>query len=323
MKCPIAFAKVEIVEAIGMQTSDSSGLADVYVTGQLGPYRFQTKIQRKTLTPKWLEEFKVPIASWEACNKLIIEVRDKDSIFDDMLGNCSVRISDLRGGQRHDKWVALENIKTGRLRLAVTIIEVELDSKNQSDGDEEEPSIVSEVTSTGSSPMVRDGTNFVSFSEDSKKLFADDIELLARQQTGGDVSISWASSKQYENPYHVFYESPRSSVSSSYSGDTSTSETRDRTDGHPHGKIHRGLRKLGLVLQQIEKNDHVQSPGTGRIKEKAIDIMKHAGKSAHSLKIALKGKIRDKFREEATESETTRIDFIQSASQRSIQERKI
>lgn len=37
--------------------------------------------------------------------------------------DCSVNINDLRGGQRHDMWLSLQNIKMGRLRLAVTILE--------------------------------------------------------------------------------------------------------------------------------------------------------------------------------------------------------
>lgn len=37
--------------------------------------------------------------------------------------HCSIDISNLRGGQRHDKWLPLENIKTGRLHLAVTVLE--------------------------------------------------------------------------------------------------------------------------------------------------------------------------------------------------------
>lgn len=63
-----------------------AGLSDPYVKGQLGPYRFQTKIQRKTLAPKWHEEFRVPISSWEVPNLLVLQVRDKDHIFDDTLG---------------------------------------------------------------------------------------------------------------------------------------------------------------------------------------------------------------------------------------------
>jgi Ca2+-dependent lipid-binding protein len=62
------------------------GLADPYVKGRLGAYRFQTKINKKTLSPKWLEEFCIPIISWDAPNFLFLQVRDKDPIFDDLLG---------------------------------------------------------------------------------------------------------------------------------------------------------------------------------------------------------------------------------------------
>lgn len=63
-----------------------AGFADPYVKGRLGPYRFTTKIQKKTLAPKWMEEFKIPISSWEAPNELSIQVWDKDRMFNDALG---------------------------------------------------------------------------------------------------------------------------------------------------------------------------------------------------------------------------------------------
>ncbi|GLT33950.1 hypothetical protein SLA2020_085020 [Shorea laevis] len=121
-KEPIAYAKVEVVEASDVKPSDLNGLADPYVKGQLGPYRFRTITQRKTLTPKWLEEFMIPICTWDSPNLLAIEVRDKDHFVDDTLGKCSVNINDLRDGQRHDMWLPLQSIKTGRLRLAVTVL---------------------------------------------------------------------------------------------------------------------------------------------------------------------------------------------------------
>lgn len=118
MKEAVAYAKVEVIEASEMKPSDlnglsstlfgsalcsishhsyfifchlhcfesSAGLADPYVKGQMGPYRFKTKIQKKTLAPKWLEEFRIPIISWESPNTLNFEVHDKDHIFDDALG---------------------------------------------------------------------------------------------------------------------------------------------------------------------------------------------------------------------------------------------
>ncbi|KAJ0798054.1 putative C2 domain-containing protein [Helianthus annuus] len=67
-KEPLAYALAEIVAASDMKCSDMNGLADPYVKGQLGAYRFRTKTQRKTLSPKWQEEFKIPITTWEIGN---------------------------------------------------------------------------------------------------------------------------------------------------------------------------------------------------------------------------------------------------------------
>ena len=36
---------------------------------------------------------------------------------------CSVNIGEFRGGQRNDMWLPLQNIKMGRLHLAITVIE--------------------------------------------------------------------------------------------------------------------------------------------------------------------------------------------------------
>jgi hypothetical protein len=112
-KDPVAYAKIEIVEAADMKPSDLngyplsvtmifvilfvcrfvsnkllyiSGFADPYVKGHLGGYRFRTKIQKKTLAPKWQEEFRIPIITWDSNNVLVIEVRDKDRFYDDILG---------------------------------------------------------------------------------------------------------------------------------------------------------------------------------------------------------------------------------------------
>ncbi|KAK6134490.1 hypothetical protein DH2020_031772 [Rehmannia glutinosa] len=114
-KEPIAYAIVEVLEAAEMKPSD--------MNGQLGPYRFRTKTMKKTLAPMWREEFKIPICTWESENMLAIEVRDKDHIFDDMMGDCCVNINEFRDGQRHDMWLPLQNIKMGRLHLAVTVTE--------------------------------------------------------------------------------------------------------------------------------------------------------------------------------------------------------
>ncbi|KAJ4765529.1 Calcium-dependent lipid-binding (CaLB domain) family protein [Rhynchospora pubera] len=125
-KPPIAYVLLEILEGADLKPSDLNGLADPYIKGKLGMFKFKTKIQRKTLCPKWMEEFKIPITSWEAPNELHLDIHDKDPIFDDFLGACSINLNELRGGERHEKWIQLKNIKMGRLRLAITVTENEI-----------------------------------------------------------------------------------------------------------------------------------------------------------------------------------------------------
>ncbi|KAI3411505.1 uncharacterized protein J3R85_017931 [Psidium guajava] len=123
VKEPVAYAKVEVIEASEMKPSDLNGLADPYVKGKLGPYIFKTKTQKKTLAPKWHEEFRIPIITWEMPNVLNLQVLDKDHFIDGDLGHCSLNINDLRDGQRHDLWLLLRNIKMGKLHLGITILE--------------------------------------------------------------------------------------------------------------------------------------------------------------------------------------------------------
>ncbi|XP_073057495.1 C2 domain-containing protein At1g53590-like [Primulina eburnea] len=122
-KEPIAHATVEILEAADMKPADLNGSADPFVKGRIGPYRFRTKTQKKTLAPKWHEEFKIPICTWESPNILVIEVVDKDFFYNDTMGDCSVSINEIRDGRRHEMWLPLKNITWGRLRLAVTVSE--------------------------------------------------------------------------------------------------------------------------------------------------------------------------------------------------------
>ncbi|KAE8720383.1 C2 domain-containing protein [Hibiscus syriacus] len=122
-KQPPAQVKVEVIEAADMKPSDLNGLADPYVKGQVGSYRFKTKTRKKTLSPKWREEFMIPIFSWDTANVLTLEVLDKDHFVDDFLGKCTVNIGDYRGGQRHEIWLPLQNTKMGRVHIAITALE--------------------------------------------------------------------------------------------------------------------------------------------------------------------------------------------------------
>ncbi|XP_072998636.1 C2 domain-containing protein At1g53590-like isoform X1 [Typha latifolia] len=267
---PIAHAKVEILEGADMKPSDPNGLADPYVKCQLGPYRFQTKIQRKTLSPKWLEEFKVPISSWEAPNVLVLQVRDKDPIFDDMLGDYSINLNDLRGGQRHDKWFSLKNIKMGRLHLALTILEDELE-KGKNDPIDDEVRKTSETMTPGSTSTAENHNCNTDECLENYQKMADEYEPInieGQEKTGlwvhhpgSDLSQTWEPRKgrarQPETQVHR--EDCKDSASSSTSGsqlsDTSSEENVEGNKPGRLGKIKKGLHKLGSVFHKSPRKD--------------------------------------------------------------------
>ncbi|RCV23386.1 hypothetical protein SEVIR_5G002000v4 [Setaria viridis] len=180
---PIAYVKLEILEGTDMKPSDINGLADPYVKGRLGPFKFQTEIQRKTLSPKWFEEFKIPITSWEASNELVMEVRDKDPMFDDSLGGCTIDLHELRGGQRHDKWISLNNVKKGRIHLAVTVEDISED-KNVSCSDEPLKKADAELPVLTSADSTTDAGEL----PEEKKVLMDEVEHInidGQEQPGG------------------------------------------------------------------------------------------------------------------------------------------
>ncbi|KAJ8419976.1 LOW QUALITY PROTEIN: hypothetical protein Cgig2_010913 [Carnegiea gigantea] len=253
-KEPLAHAIVEVIEAADLKPSDLNGLADPYVKGHLGPYRFTTQIQRKTLAPKWIEEFKVPICSWDAQCVLEFEVRDKDHFkSDDCLGKCSVDISDLRDGQRHDMWLPLVNVKMGRLHLAVTVIEANAKGKEHLG----EVNIEGGKRNSLPSEMAQPGPIPTESQERSQKV-ADTFEAIDVQgqkntgiwvhHPGSEISQAWEPRKgksRHTDAEILPLETPRSSKEPSLHTDSSSSD--DSKDGHrtKRGNIfRRGIQKL-------------------------------------------------------------------------------
>ncbi|XP_021773950.1 C2 domain-containing protein At1g53590-like [Chenopodium quinoa] len=237
VKEPLAYANVEVVEAVELKASDLNGFSDPYVKGQLGQYRFRTQVQKKTLTPKWQEEFKVPICSWEGQNVLAMEVLDKDRFsVDDVLGNCSVNINELRDGHRHDMWLPLQNVKIGRLHLAITVVEAIGKGKEQTSGELRSASKKSELLQ---SEQAEQGP----ISSANPQPFADTfepIDIEGQKETGmwvhhpgGEVSQTWeprkGKSRQGDTEIHSV-DSPNSSllVDSSNSGDESKEDHKTK-----------------------------------------------------------------------------------------------
>ncbi|KAA8524068.1 hypothetical protein F0562_010501 [Nyssa sinensis] len=271
-KEPVAYAMVEVVEAADMKSSDLNGLADPYVRGKLGPYRFRTKTRRKTLAPKWHEEFKIPICSWESPNVLTIEVRDKDHFDDDTLGDCSINISDLRDGQRHDMWLPLQKIKMGRLHVTVTVVGGNVKGVEQPCDVE---TLNNEYKGNSFATETAPRGSFSSGSSEKSPIVADKfepIDIEGQEETGiwihspgSEVSQIWEPRKgknrlldtQIQGEGSDSIESFNSSASGSFKNDSSSraDESLESSKGRPGSRLRRGIQKIGSAFHRSPRNE--------------------------------------------------------------------
>ncbi|GJV43119.1 C2 domain-containing protein-like protein [Tanacetum coccineum] len=267
-KDPVGYALVEIVEGSDMKPSDMNGLADPYIKGKLGVKRFRTKTQKKTLSPKWFEEFKIPIVSWDAPNLLEIEVRDKDHFVDDTLGKCCVKINDFKDGERHEMWLPLDNIKTGRLHLAIKVIE-------GVDKLFEQPC---DVDASTTEFKIEDGS--VKAPVKNKDLTADSyepIDVEGQRETGiwvhhpgPEVAQVWEQRKG-KNRVSKAGESVSSSIRSEpYPNDSSsTDESLEGNKPKSRNPVKRGFHKVGSLFSRSPK------PEDDKDKDKSRGFKKH------------------------------------------------
>ncbi|KAK8312460.1 hypothetical protein V6Z11_D01G041800 [Gossypium hirsutum] len=347
-KQPIAHAKVEVIEGSDMKPSDLNGLADPYVKGTLGPYRFRTKTHKKT-----------------APNVLIIEVRDKDHLYDDSLGlsngvliccvygKCSVNITELRGGQRHDMWLPLQNIKMGRLHLAITVLEenAKVSDAAAVDAFDEEALNKEDIQNSFANIDVNNGLFSPTSSKKSPTLpdHLEPIDVEGQEETGiwvhhpgSEMSQTWEPRKgkgrSLETQVHKVPNSSFGSSISAASGSSKSDDSSAEENHNPKNRVNRvkqGLRKIGSVFHRSPKNeghsgnlgevpsphenlravndkeilvkfvvddnlsaDKVSNEGSsspgaespGKMKDMAKSILKHAEKSARSIKHVLSRK---------------------------------
>ncbi|RAL49068.1 hypothetical protein DM860_015059 [Cuscuta australis] len=258
----IAHVLVQVFEGADLNPSDLNGLADPYLKGSLGPYRFRTKTHKKTLNPKWQEEFKIPVCSWESPNdELKIEVFDKDHFVDDSLGECSIKIMDYRDGQRHDIWLPLQNIKMGRLHLAITVIEKK-DAEQMYD-EETLDSFENDAAEAGSSPELPEKSPKVGDKYEP-------IDIEGKQETGVWVHHPGVEIAQVWEPRkgkgRMIDGEDSDSMRSFKSKTPGSPHSDDNETGQSSNRFRRGLSKIGSMFQKgpinHDKYDTLGEPST-------------------------------------------------------------
>ncbi|KAI3982442.1 hypothetical protein MKX01_041280 [Papaver californicum] len=231
--------------------------------------------QKKTLSPNWTEEFRIPICTWESPNVLTLEVCDKDHFRDDTLGDCSVNITDYRSMQRHDMWLPLQNIKTGRLHLAVTV----LDADRKGGGNLYFMETSNKEASTDSTTIVTGQTlsDPTIFSAKAEKI-VDKYELviIGQQQTGrwlhhpgSDVPQIWEPRKRKNRLADIkIHRVENTSTNNSAetgcnqkSGSNSI-ESEEMSNSKSLLTVRRGIQNLSLAFQKIRtrKDSRIITP---------------------------------------------------------------
>ncbi|CAB4277167.1 unnamed protein product [Prunus armeniaca] len=286
-KEPVAHVRIEVIEASDMKPSDLNGFADPYVKGQMGVYQFKTKIQKKTLTPKWHEEFKIPIITWDSPNVLAIEVHDKDIFVDDTLGDCSIKISDLRDGGRHDMWLPLQNIKTaGRLHIAVTV--VENNGKGDDCPDVQEMLNVEDKRNSFANETANK-SSFSSVSSEKSPRVADHfepIDIEGQKETGiwvhhpgSEVSQTWETRKGKSRRLNTRIHGEangadgHNSVTSGTQVNDGSNTDENPEDRHPMASFRRGMHKIFHRHSKKEDNSSsfTEAVQTPRVNLRAIN----------------------------------------------------
>ncbi|CAN4104321.1 unnamed protein product [Withania somnifera] len=270
-KEPIAFVILEVLEAADMKPSDLNGLADPYVKGNLGPYRFRTKIKKKTLTPQWHEEFKIPVCTWEPPNNMLnFDVRDKDHFIDDTLGDCSISICNFRDGQRHDMWLSLQKIKVGRLHVAITVVDV---AKKGTEQSYDSGSVVIEQDNKSAEMDKTERNSLTTESVDQSSNTADKFEPInidGQRETGiwvhhpgSEVAQVWEPRKgksRVDGEVLSTNRNSKRSFKSTSGGSSHYNESRfdesvDGSKADSPSRIRKGLHKISSLFQRSSKEE--------------------------------------------------------------------
>jgi hypothetical protein len=192
-----------------------------------------------------------------------------------------VNIEEFRGGQRNDMWLSLQNIKMGRLHLAITVIE---DNAKSSDDPLKKAKLNKEDIQTS---FASDTTNLGSFSSDKSPSVVDNFEPIKIdgqeetaiwvQKPGAEVSQIWEPRKGKSR--RLDSQIQRTPNDESLSNGSSSTDDNQEGSKNPMKSVGRGLRKIGsmfhrnvkkeeFLIGSIEEESQSQSP---RINLKAVN----------------------------------------------------
>ncbi|XP_030832835.1 multiple C2 and transmembrane domain-containing protein 1 isoform X3 [Strongylocentrotus purpuratus] len=116
----IGVVTITLLEGRNMVPMDDNGLSDPYVKFKLGGEKWKSRVESKTLNPKWMEQFDLRMYE-EQSSSLEISVWDKDlGSKDDIMGRSHIDVATLDMEQTHQLSIELED-NAGTLDILLTI----------------------------------------------------------------------------------------------------------------------------------------------------------------------------------------------------------
>jgi hypothetical protein len=111
---------VRVVEAKNLPSAKTFGHLDPYVIVRCENEKFKTTTMHDTESPRWNEDFKVDVID-EKSAQLLVQVWNKSTLVDEMIGEDRLPLSELVRGEKKDKWFSLKHCKSpGEIHLCLT-----------------------------------------------------------------------------------------------------------------------------------------------------------------------------------------------------------
>eukprot|EP00698_Gefionella_okellyi_P005094 TRINITY_DN1467_c0_g1_i1.p1 TRINITY_DN1467_c0_g1~~TRINITY_DN1467_c0_g1_i1.p1 ORF type:complete len:617 (-),score=136.05 TRINITY_DN1467_c0_g1_i1:1302-3110(-) len=120
----LGLLKVQVVEAAELLSMDFGGKSDPFCVISHGPATFRTEVVKKTLSPVWNQELRLPVQTYSLQWPISFSVYDWDKVGkNDFIGRVDLdpKSLDLQDGLVHDVWLELagEKKRGGKIHIVV------------------------------------------------------------------------------------------------------------------------------------------------------------------------------------------------------------
>ncbi|XP_041446881.1 extended synaptotagmin-1-like [Xenopus laevis] len=111
--------RIHVLEARNLVAKDFyTKKSDPFVVVRGGGKTFKTRVISKTLNPEWKQTFEILFSELPG-QEIEFQLWDRDVARDDPMGSCKIAVSQVLKKKCVDKWIRLQNVKSGELHIKV------------------------------------------------------------------------------------------------------------------------------------------------------------------------------------------------------------